>query len=144
MITYNFHSTDTLIGNGIKTYTKSNFNHVSISIMGYVFEADIKKGVVKVEEKDFDYSTVVTSITLHKINNIEQVFNWLNGEVGKGYDLIGVFSFIWRFLPNRIGRWYCSEYAKVSLAKALNVYKYNQKVTPQGLYEELLLIKAYE
>lgn len=138
MITYNFHITHNVVGKAIRTY--STYSHVSIEFMGYVYEAVMDKGVIKTPVEFYDRSSIVISQSLEVLYP-QVVHTWLEEQVGKGYDIIGVLSFIWRFLPNRIGRWFCSELATVSLAKARGVEEYNQKQTPESFYQLTQFIK---
>lgn len=138
MVTYNFHKTNTLIGYLIRIFTKSEFNHVSVTVDGYTYEADILQGVwVVPKEKNIG---IIKSVEIKKVNDCEVIY-FINEQLGKKYDLLGVLSFIWRFLPNRIGRWYCSELAMVSLCKGLGVEEFNQKVTPKDFYYVTQLVK---
>jgi hypothetical protein len=137
MITYNFHISDNPYAKAIRTYSK--YSHVSIEFMGNVYEAVIldkktrKGGVIKTPVELFNGSTVVKSVSLEVLYP-DIVHKFLEAQVGKGYDIMGVLSFIWRFLPDRIGKWYCSEYATVSLAKARGIEEYSQKQTPEQFY----------
>jgi len=66
----------------------------------------------------------------------ERVKDWLNQQLGKGYDWMGILSFIWFFITPKEGKWYCSELAYVVLMKIFDIsqYSYDQKVTPQQFY----------
>jgi len=131
MITYNFHISNTPYAKAIRLYSK--YSHVSIEAGDYVYEALVKGGVVKTHKLGWKSETVFKTVSLDNLSENE-VIKFLDAQVGKKYDILGVLSFIWRFLPNRIGAWYCSELAMVSLVKGLGVKEFNQKETPEGFY----------
>jgi hypothetical protein len=132
MFTLHFHKTNTPIGKSIRVVTRGRVNHVSIEINNTVYESDMKKGgCVKTDSMLFDRSTIVESITFTGGN--ESVVLWLEKQLGKGYDYLGVLSFLWILLPERKGKWYCSEKGMVALAKYLGLSVYNQKQSPNDL-----------
>lgn len=131
MVTYHFHKSNTIYSKGIQLYSK--YSHVSIEVGGYVYEALVEHGVIKTISTSYDKSTVVKSEIFEGLDeNI--IIKFLEAQVGKAYDLIGVFSFVWRVLPTRYGYWYCSDIAMVSLMKGLGKEEYDQRQTPQGFY----------
>lgn len=144
MITYHFHISNNPIAHAIRTYSK--YSHVSTEFMGNVYEPIMlykktgKRGVIKTPVELWDNSTVVKSETL-EILYPELVHAFLEEQVGKGYDYLGVLSFVWRFFSDRIGRWYCSEMSTVSLAKGRGVEEYSQKQTPESFYQLVQFVK---
>jgi len=135
MVTYHFHTSHTPYAQAIELYSK--YSHVSIEVGGYVYEAVIfdkysRRGVIKTPVEFYERDTIVKSVSLEL--NEREVINFLNEQVGKGYDFMGVLSFVWRVLPNRMGYWYCSELATVSLAKGKGITEYSQKQTPEDFY----------
>lgn len=133
MLTIYFHKTDNLIGKAIRFQTQGVVNHVSFKIGKKVYDADIGQGVQAYDTKKH---SVVKTYTF-KGGDIKTAQEFADKQVGKDYDLLGVLSFIWGFIPERKGSWYCSEYAMVVLMKYLGVKSeaYNQKQSPQSLLE---------
>jgi hypothetical protein len=144
MITYHFHISNNPIAKAIRLY--SEYSHVSIEFMGYVYEAVMldedtgRRGVIKTPVELFDGSNIVKGERIDVLYPRE-VHAFLEAQVGKSYDYLGVLSFLWRFLPHNIGAWFCSELATVSLAKARGVEVYNQKQTPEDFYKTLQWVK---
>lgn len=143
MITYHFHISNKPISRIIRLYSK--YSHVSIEFMGHVYEAVMldnkgRRGVIKTPVELWDNRSVVESETV-AISYPEIVHDWLEKQLGKDYDYLGVLSFVWRFLPHNIGAWFCSELAMVSLAKAKGILKYNQKQTPEDFYHVIQFVK---
>ena len=141
---FNFHHSKTLLGFFIRFFSLGHYNHVSIRLGNYIYEATIKGGVIKTHYKKWNSDTVVERIKVPL--TIEQERNvrlWLNEQVGKGYDITGVMSFLWIFMKESVGKWFCSEIGFVSLMKAWGVDSsvgYNQRVSPQQFYEQLLVL----
>lgn len=138
MITYNFHKGIGLYARVIRLYSK--YSHVSIVAGGYVYEALVKGGVIKTPVKEWCNDDVVRSVNLDNLSESE-VIKFLDEQVGKDYDIVGVLSFLWRFLPAKIGAWYCSELAMVSLVKGLGIKEFDQKQTPEDFYYVMQLVK---
>lgn len=139
MLVLHFHATNTFIGKAIRFITRGSVNHVSVEIQNTIFEADMKKGVICHKVK----KNIVESITFD-VGNDKEVYKWLKQQVGKKYDWLGVFSFLWILLPDRIGSWYCSEVSTVAMMKYLGITEYNQKQSPQDLLLLAKIIKRYE
>jgi hypothetical protein len=66
-------------------------------------------------------------------------------QVGKKYDLWGVLSFVWIFLKEKKGRFFCSELAFIALMKLYGVFndEYSARKTPQDVYEFCTIIKHF-
>ena len=127
----------------IRLFSRGRFNHISIKLGEFIYEAHLKGGVMKTHERDWDDSTVVETKEV-KITAVQRVAVrlWLNKQVGKKYDLWGIFAFISFFAKPRMGYWYCSEYATVALAKALDkkTLLEKQKISPETFWEILNLV----
>lgn len=138
---FQFHSQDTIISILIRLITRGKFNHVSIRSGKYVYEAHIKKGVIKTLYSKWDNSTVVECIEI-KSKREKEVVKFLNQQVGKKYDLTGIIAFLSIFAKPRKGYFYCSELAMVAFAKLFgcNGEIQNQKVSPQ-LFHDIIEIK---
>lgn len=140
----NFHHWDTLLSKTIRFCSNGNFNHVSIESGLFIYEAHIHTGVRKVLRSEWDDSTVYTTIEFDEWPKREaRMVEWLERQVWKKYDIIGVLSFIWIFLREKKGKWYCSELWMCALMKLLGVWKdeYNQKQSPTDLYHLCLILK---
>jgi uncharacterized protein YycO len=140
---FQFHYSKTLLGFLIRLLSFGHFNHVSIRLGNYVYEAHIHTGVRRTLYTKWNKKTVVQikEVKLEQAE-YERVYVWLNKQVGKKYDILGIFSFIFFFLPPRKGYWFCSELAICSLAKAKGKSDAldNQKVSPQLFFDILDLV----
>jgi uncharacterized protein YycO len=142
MLRFNFHHWDKPVSKIIQFFS-GFFNHVSIESNEYIYEAHIDTGVHKVPVTEWDDSTVHTYYDFDLWPKREKyVQDWLEKQVGKKYDTLGVLSFLWRFIPQSVGKWYCSELAMVAFMKLHKIDKkyYNQKKSPQDFYELLYII----
>lgn len=139
MTTFYFHRTNNLLGRTIRFVSRGNYNHVSIGINGYVYESNPTTGVTK-KQADGNYCNTIAWHHSFDLNE-EEVMYFLEGQLGKKYDIIGALSFIWIFFKPRIGFWYCSELATVALMKGLGKTEYNEKQSPQDFYYLLKLLQ---
>lgn len=142
---FNSHYKKGIISNLIRFFSKGDYNHTSIEIGGFIYEAHIHTGVRKVPLCLWDNSSVACSQTL-KISSYREkkVIEWLDKQVGKKYDIFGVLTFVWSIFDEKKGRWFCSEYAYVALMKALGIdskkVDYNQRVSPHDFHSQLSVI----
>jgi len=145
MITFHIHYGNHLVSKLIRYFSNGNFNHVSIHLGDFIYEAKEGAGVIKTLVSKWDKSTVVESYSFEGSDLSEQrVFKFLEEQVGKGYDYTGILSFIWGFRHPVEGKFYCSELGFVTLAKWLNIPSEsydNQKVSPSLFRDILVLIK---
>ncbi len=145
MIIFHAHRGEAKLSKIIR-WMSPKYNHISIEVDDVVFEAHINCGVRKTYSDDWDGSTVVESIRI-KVSDyhLGRVWEFLNKQVGKKYDTLGIFAFLWWFFKPRKDRWYCSELAQVALYKALGIRStdddYNQKVSPYTFWRNLQLVK---
>jgi hypothetical protein len=138
MITFYFTKSDTLIGKLIRFTSGGKYNHVSIGINGYIYQAKMDYGVTKVR-CDRDYNAVDW---LHVWDiDVQRVSEFLDAQVGKKYDWLGVISFLWVFIQQGRERWFCSELATVSLMKGLGKEEYNQRQSPIDFYYLLKILQ---
>jgi uncharacterized protein YycO len=140
---FQFHYSKTLLGFLIRLFSFGRFNHVSIRLGNYVYEATIKGGVIRTLYTKWNSETVVFSKKIEITQEeYQRAYIWLNKQVGKGYDVLGIVSFLFFFLPPRKGYFYCSEYAICALAKAKDRTDsiQNQKVSPQLFFDILDLV----
>lgn len=136
MLTLHFHRTNSPIGKAIRLQTGGSVNHVSIQQGNIVTEAQMFKGVTGGHNE----KTIVESFIFEK-GDAQTVRDFAKAQMGKGYDWLGILSFIWNFFPERMGKWYCSELGMVALMKYLGVKDYNQKQSPQTLLELCRILK---
>ena len=137
-----FHKWTSLISKAILLC--SEYSHVSIESGLFIYEAHIHTWVRKVLRTEWDDTTIIHTMDFDRWPKHEaRMVSWLEKQVGKKYDILGVFSFIWIFLKERKGRWYCSELWMCALMKLLWVWKdeYEQKQSPANLYYLCLILK---
>jgi hypothetical protein len=138
MVTFYFTKSDTLIGKLIRFTSGGKYNHVSIGINGYIYQAKMDYGVTK-SKCDRDYNSVDW---LHVWDLDEQkVSEFLDAQVGKKYDWLGVISFLWIFIRQGREKWFCSELATVALMKGLDKKEYNQRQSPIDFYYLLKILQ---
>jgi hypothetical protein len=136
MLTLHFHRTNSPIGKAIRLQTGGSVNHVSCNIRFSKIEADMRKGV----HHGYNEDTIVESFTFEK-GDLTEAMKFAFEQIGKKYDWLGILSFIWNFVPEKIGAWYCSELAMVLLMKFLGITNYSQKQSPQTLLELCRILK---
>ena len=117
-ITYNAHYGYGIVSTLIRWFSRGRYNHISIELDGVVYEAKEGKGVIATTKGAWDDSTVVDSISFELSPFAEtEIFVFLQEQIGKKYDYRGVLSFLWGFTRPRMGRWFCSELAFVTVVK---------------------------
>lgn len=91
-IIFNAHSSSGLISGGIKWKTSSSYNHISINMMGEIYEAKFFKGVIssaKIHDDIVDKEEIMVS---------KDVFfafkKYLDDSKGLSYDFKSLFGFI--------------------------------------------------
>lgn len=111
----------------IRWFTSGIYSHVEIVIGGMAISADAWSGCVRCtpvaafHKDNWDIVDVV----------LTKDMNFLNSQLSKKYDWLGIMGF---FLPGAVNdpkRWYCSELG----AAALSISK--RPISPQKLYEIL-------
>lgn len=147
MVVFNFHASDSFLSRAIRACSDGKYSHVSIFLDGYIYEAHIKQGVRKYKSTWDGANDIIESIYI-KITKEQKkrLKKFLEAQVGKKYDLLGVLSFIWFFLRPKKGQWFCSEYAMVAFMKILGIKSgnYDQKQSPYGFYLILKMFLSYE
>ena len=142
MIKFQFHHWDKLLSKAIRLFSGGFFNHVSIQMGDYIYEAHINTWVRKIARIDWEDETVYTFYEYYLWPKREKmVEDWLEKQVGKKYDTLGVLSFLWRFIPQSPWKFYCSELAFIAFMKLHKITKenYNAKKTPQDFFELLYI-----
>lgn len=146
MLQLNFHHWDSFISKMIRIVSGGFYNHVSIQIDGVIYEAHINCGVRRVELSEWDNSTVYSSRSFYvPPKRQKQVIIWLDKQVWKKYDLLGVLSFVWIFIKQKKGKFYCSELAMIALMKSFGIFseEYSPRKTPQDVYEISNIIEHF-
>jgi hypothetical protein len=107
-----FHGRAYFIASFIGWWTKSQYTHVGFSLGSHYYEADFHQGVVCLDQVRPGGKVVFTSVTTQETNE------WINHQVGKPYDFLGVFGFALGNMENPIQhrkRWFCSELVVAAL-----------------------------
>lgn len=145
-VTFQAHKGTALISRAIRLLSPK-YNHISIRIGDEVFEAHIKTGVTKTPFSVWEGKKTIVNKKSLEIDDIRglRLVAFLNKQVGKKYDTLGIFGFLWWFFKPRKDRWYCSELAQVALYKCLGIRStsddYNQKVSPYQFWRNLRAVK---
>ena len=143
-ITFNSHRTATPIGWAIRFFSRGKVNHTSIDVGGLIYEAHWLEGVRRVPVDNWDRKETVVETQEIKMTDerYEEVIKWLEKQVGKPYDYMGIKSFLFKAIPQGRNAWFCSEYAYVALAKILGkkFHPPSQRVSPQEFRDILNMV----
>lgn len=98
-----------LISAIIRWQTWGRYSHVAIEIGGWVYEAVPVKGVRKLPAASYNWKDV--DIFTADGYNEAVVWAFLETQVGKPYDYLGVLRFLprWKNSDYSSKRWFCSE-----------------------------------
>lgn len=146
-ITFQAHRGNALLSRAIRLLSP-RYNHISIRLGDLVYEAHIKTGVTCTPYKEWKGKKTVVAKRSFELDDKQtmRVVLFLNKQVGKGYDVLGIFSFIWIYFKPRMGKFYCSELAQVALYKMLGIHStaedYNQKVSPYQFWRNLRMVRG--
>ena len=142
MITFKAYKGTGFISKLIMLFSNGKFSHISIIIDGLMYEASMNKGVImSLYTGDGGYETETREVKITDKNKAE-VVKFLESQIGKKYDYRGIYAFLMPLAKPKMGSWYCSELAMVSLGKALgkpDIYE-EQLVSPQEFWNILELI----
>lgn len=121
-IKFHFYRWQRIFSKIIQWRTFSEFSHVSIEVDWYIYEAKEWKGVIKTKARKSPPKSLVETVefTANK-KDIKEALQWLEAQVGKGYDYLSLFSFVW--VPKKRkkdNKWFCSEYA-TEFATKINI-----------------------
>lgn len=137
------HKGNSLLSRAIRLFSPK-YNHISIRIGQTIYEAHIHTGVRKVRYSKWEGRKSIVAYREIKTKEEKRVRAFLEKQVGKKYDTLGIIGFIWGLIPPKKDKWYCSELAKVALYKALGIRStaedYNQRVSPYQFWRELSAI----
>jgi hypothetical protein len=94
----------------IEWFTWGNYAHVDVIMpRGAAIIGARLIGGVQIRTNDMDYSKIKQySISVPEAT-ADQIYASLRGQVGAGYDWLGILSFPLRLRWNRPNRWFCSE-----------------------------------
>lgn len=147
------HNAQWPFGYAIRKISEWDITHISVRISDEfwydcVWEARFGKKIRPIPWKEYEYKSSIvrtTSFDVYWKNKIDALMKWLDKQKWKRYDWIGIFSFIWFFIPVKNGKWFCSELATVFLMKFIaQVERYDQKQTPYWFENLALLVKLLE
>lgn len=121
----------------IMFFSAGYYSHVAIELDGFVFESEWYCGVIKTPVDQWGGSAVKETLETRLMDpKRDEILSWLNKQVGKKYDWLGVLSFVFGFLKPRMGYFYCSELAAICYYKSINYHAevQSQKISPQMFY----------
>jgi hypothetical protein len=145
----NFYHGVTIFSRLIRFRTWSEISHVSVTTpQGLTYEAVPMHGVVRHSGLDA-FHTPGTQVEVFRFpihdpgpGRIEAGIQWLNEQVGKGYDYRGIAGFLARKNINNTDKWFCSELVmafSLVVWKPLLLRRRPDQVDPADLYSSPLL-----
>lgn len=124
----------------IKLFTLSHWSHVAIlDDEGYIFDSTLLSGVRRIHFDEWKTHYKELDFTIFPVKDRKKAFEWLSAQVGKGYDALGIFSFILRKNYEDKDKWFCSEY----VARALGIKYKPWRLSPQFLSQFYKALKGY-
>lgn len=144
LVTFNTHCWKSFVSRVVQFFSRGA-SHSSIQVGDFVWEATFDKGVIKTPLEEWEpLSTVVDKVHFEIPRwRGKELVQWLDRQVGKGYDFLGILSFIWILIPQKVGKWYCSEMNTVALYKFIvQAKEYIQKKNPREHQIELHIFKG--
>lgn len=124
----------------IKLFTLSNWSHVAIlDDEGYIFDSTSLSGVRRIHFDEWKAHYKDLDFTIFPVKNRRDVFEWLHSQVGKKYDVLGIFSFILRKNYEDKNKYFCSEL----VAKAVGIQYKPWRLSPQFLSQFYKTLKGY-
>lgn len=123
------------IDKAISLWTKGPYSHCELIFSDNIFfSSSYRDGGVRFKQISNLKNWNILNI---EIKNEEKVREWCEKQVGKKYDLLGVFMQIpnLSYIEDR-NKWYCSEICSHVLKKFGN-YTDNTKISPNKLYKIL-------
>ena len=143
-ISFQSHYSGTTLAKAIRLFSGGNFSHTSIKLETHVYEAHIKSGVTKTANDKYNYDDVIVTVSFEiEDARYEEVKKFLDAQVGKRYDTLGILAFLWFFIEQKPGKWFCSELGMVALMKAFSIpsMEYDQKQSPTSFYRLTCMVK---
>ena len=124
----------------IKLFTLSHWSHVAIlDDEGYIYDSTLISGVRRIHFDEWKEHYRELDFTIFPVKDRSKVFEWLSTQVGKGYDALGIFSFILRKNYEDKDKYFCSEL----VAKALGITYKPWRLSPQFLSQFYKTLKGY-
>jgi uncharacterized protein YycO len=124
----------------IKLFTLSHWSHVAIlDDEGYIYDATLLSGVRRIHFDEWKTHYKELDFTIFPVKDRTKVFEWLQTQVGKKYDALGILSFILRKNYEDKDKWFCSEL----VAHALGIKYKPWRLSPQFLSQFYKTLKGY-
>lgn len=124
----------------IKLFTLSHWSHVAIlDDEGYIYDSTLISGVRRIHFNEWREHYRELDFTIFPVKDRKLVYEFLNSQVGKRYDTLGIFSFILRKNYENKNKWFCSEL----VAHALGVKYKPWRLSPQFLSQFYKTLKGY-
>lgn len=102
----------------MRVVTNSKHNHVAIGIDDKIYQVIAFKGAIKTSyhrEAPCDVIKINLRPTPQNINRIKEVVNYLESNLGKGYDYLSSYGFLSATRTQSKNRLFCSELVNKSL-----------------------------
>ena len=103
----------------IRWQTRSQYSHASVwftdgKLLNFVIESIQGRGVREIPGTYHDAARVKEDIHLYEVKTLTlaqkvDIYHYMQKELGKKYDWVHVFMFIWRGKGAHDEKWYCSE-----------------------------------
>lgn len=124
----------------IKLFTLSHWSHVAIlDDEGYIYDSTLISGVRRIHFDEWREHYRELDFTIFPVKDRKKVYEFLISQVGKGYDALGIFSFIIRKNYEDKDKYFCSEL----VAKALGIIYKPWRLSPQFLSQFYKTLKGY-
>lgn len=141
-ITFIFSKSNSLWSKLIRLVTLSKWSHVEyVSPTGEVISAELGRGVY-IDPQDRPIQNWTSAIALKvPVSELQaiQYEKWIRKQIGKKYDLLGIFGLWFRRRWQDDDSWFCSELLVAGLEKfeIVNVGGEPHRITPQMMYDGL-------
>lgn len=121
----------------IRWWTKSRYSHVELILDGLLFSADAWENRVRFTNSYNPLNWEIIDLGGLTDKQFSDISNFCNSQLGKKYDWLGVFGFVFPFIKQNSKKWFCSEIcgAGLKLVGKVPVTTKTSKLPPQGLYD---------
>ena len=143
MIEVRFIRTKGLIPKLIRWFTWSKWNHVDICVNNKWYASTRQKGVHRSDLVDQNQLWFEVYPIYNTEEQTEATETFLNSQMNKGYDWLGIFGFIIRKNLENKDKWFCSELVAAALNHAGYKFEDPFKISPAKLYEILVTTNYY-
>ena len=124
----------------IKLFTLSHWSHVAIlDDEGYIFDSTLLSGVRRIHFDEWKEHYRELDFTIFPVKDRKKAYEFLSSQVGKGYDALGIFSFILRKNYEDKNKYFCSEL----VAQTVGVKYKPWRLSPQFLLQFYKTLKGY-